>query len=276
MKIVVFGSTGMLGRYVTSYMKKQGYEVIPLTRKDYDILESSEEKMKEFLESMNITHKDKIVNCAGLIPQRQHTHFSDYAKANSYFPQHLGVFSKQGYWEGTWSTLVFHASTDCVFSGDKGKYKEHDRPDAIDIYGFTKSVGEHWTNTNIRTSIIGEELENKVSFLEFVRSNDGNTIDGYTNHFWNGITCLQWAKNIDDIIKNYKYWHGIKHIFSPKSYSKYELACLIRDVYDINVEIKPTQITPKKVDKTLATGYEIDIEIPDLKEQLQEMKEYKV
>jgi dTDP-4-dehydrorhamnose reductase len=62
---------------------------------------------------------------------------------------------------------LIHFSTDCVFSGTKGNYKETDLPDAQDIYGRSKLLGQiSYSNTlTLRTSIIGHELQTKYSLL---------------------------------------------------------------------------------------------------------------
>ena len=48
MKIFIFGSNGMLGNYVNSYLSQQ-YEVVSLTRKDYDLSTLSIDSLMEFL-----------------------------------------------------------------------------------------------------------------------------------------------------------------------------------------------------------------------------------
>ena len=97
---------------------------------------------------------------------------------------------------------VVHISTDCVFNGKKGNYNEEDDHDCLDVYGKTKSLGENPDLTIIRTSIIGEEITNKRSLVEWVKSNTSKEINGFIKHFWNGVTCLQLAKIIYKIITN--------------------------------------------------------------------------
>ena len=87
------------------------------------------------------------------------------------------------------------------FTGKKGSYNEDDLHDEINDYGTSKSLGELCDATIIRTSIIGEELRNKRSLLEWVKSNAHGEINGYDNHYWNGVTCLQLSFFIKDIIE---------------------------------------------------------------------------
>ena len=122
---------------------------------------------------------------------------------------------------------LIQVGTDCVFSGKRGEYLEDDDHDETGAYGISKSLGEPSSCTVIRTSIIGRELYNKKSFLEWVLSNDGKTINGYENHIWNGITCLEWSKLIEKIINQNDFWKGTKHFISPTQTSKYDLVKMI-------------------------------------------------
>jgi dTDP-4-dehydrorhamnose reductase len=115
---------------------------------------------------------------------------------------------------------VIHITTDCVFSGRGGRYDENSLHDCLDDYGKSKSLGENQNLTIIRTSIIGEEKTNKKSLLEWVKSQKNNLIFGYTNHFWNGVTCLEMSKFIFTLIKEQNYWKGVQHVYSPDIVSK--------------------------------------------------------
>lgn len=160
----------------------------------------------------------------------------------------------------------------CVYDGLKGGYNEYSEQDALDTYGFTKSIGEPSTATVIRTSIIGEELNNFSSLLEWVKSNKGKEIRGYINHRWNGITCLQFAKICKIIIDNDLYWPGVHHITSPYAVSKYELTKMISDVYELDITVVPFE-TDVICDRTMTTVFR-SFDIPPLKDQLIEMKEF--
>jgi len=137
-------------------------------------------------------------------------------------------------------------------------------------------LGEPEESTIIRTSIIGEELRNFSSLLEWVKLNKGKEVNGYTNHIWNGITCLQFAKVCKDVIDSGKFWRGVRHITSPEAISKFDLVRLISDVYDLNIKVIPHE-TETKCDRSLiSVRDEIVFEVPELKKQLLEMKYFKV
>jgi UDP-N-acetylglucosamine 2-epimerase len=173
---------------------------------------------------------------------------------------------------------MIHITTDCVFSGKKeninkhkkGCYNENDIHDAETVYGQSKSHGEPNDCTIIRTSIIGEENNNKLSLLEWIISQNNKTIDGFTNNLWNGVTCYQLAKIMYEIIDKELYWIGVRHIFSPNIVSKYDLCRDIIDIYGLQIKL-----TPKETDfcdRTLISNHESLFQIPTIHDQLLEQK----
>ena len=151
-------------------------------------------------------------------------------------------------------------------------YDENSKHDETSIYGVSKSLGEVGNACIIRTSIIGEELSNKKSLLEWVRNHRNGTINGYLNHYWNGVTCLTLAKIIKRIIDEGIYWKGVRHIYSPNIVSKYELCCYINQIYQLDINIIPTNL-PEKCDKTLISIYPPLFVIEDLQIQIREQME---
>lgn len=271
MKIYIFGSNGMLGNYMKTYLSTK-YEIIELTRKDYDLSKLSIETLTQLLKSKNLQKDDIVINCAGVIPQASKQRGLNtrlYFTINSLFPVILSQICDK------LEAKMIHVTTDCVFSGKDGKYNEKSLHDEINDYGMSKSLGELCKATILRTSIIGEEVNNKRSLVEWVFSNKNSTINGYKNHMWNGVTCLQLAKIIQTIIKNNNFWNGVRHIFSPRTVSKYELVSMINDTYDLQIIINPFD-AEIEIDKSISTIYETNNEfnIPDLKQQIEEMKQF--
>ena len=265
MKVFVLGYTGMLGRYVYTYFKSERYNnIIGLSRKDLDAANVT----KEQLNSISFTKDTVIINCMGIINSRKNISTLEFIQVNSVFPHLLANMCEE-----TGSKLI-HITTDCIFNGLKGGYDENSKLNVSDIYGVTKSLGESESVTVIRTSIIGEEVKNSRSLLEWVKSNKNKKVLGYTNHVWNGVTCLQFAKICKYIIDNKLFWCGVKHITSPDSITKYDLIKLISKVYNLNVKVNPV-ITDVSCDRTLSSVRDdIFIDIPDLEAQLIEMRDF--
>lgn len=285
MKVILFGSNGMLGGYIKSYFLYNNVNTIALTRNDIDIAIANHHVLEHFLKKYDIDESTVVINAAGIIPQvsaQKLIHDYDYIKVNSIFPSILSTIVEK------FNAKMIHITTDCVFSGNNddnqtiisrninGKYVETDIHDAQDMYGISKSMGENIHCTVIRTSIIGEELYNKRSLLEWVKKNNNGSINGYKNHMWNGVTCLQLAKIILHIIQNNLYWIGVRHIFSPSIVSKHELVTYINDIYDLNIDIKD-YYCDKSVDKSMSTIYnDFKYDIPLIRDQISELQNFKL
>lgn len=276
-RVFVFGSTGMLGRYMTSYLKKNTrFDVIGVTRSEIDAYSVDTDFIIKFLQGndVSISSDDVVINCMGIIPQSKNVNDTSnraYFRINSLFPNMLATACK------ITCTKYIHITTDCVFSGTSGSYTEDIIHDETNDYGVSKSLGELGIDaTVIRTSIIGEELKNKYSLLEWVKSHRNKEIKGFTNHYWNGITCLQLSKIIEKIIVNKHYWKGVRHMFSPQSVSKYEIVGMINDIYGLNNKII-SHDTETMVNKTLLSKHNhcAMMDIPDLYTQITELQQYK-
>ena len=255
MKIYLFGYSGMLG----SYIKKQFPEAICFTSKELDASTCNYKDISNILKDLK--KGDVVINAAGIIPHSKKTNFW---KVNCDFPILLGNFCRFK------EAKFIHISTDCVFSGRKGNYLETDEADSNTEYGISKYMGENAYGTIITSSIIGEELKNKYSLLEWVRSNKGNTVNGFKNHLWNGVTCWQLSKIIRDVIDKNLYWLGKRHVFSPIPITKASLVKTISDIYNLDVNVNVINDSQTK-NMTLSTMYEPLFKIPPIEEQILEM-----
>ena len=261
----------MLGRYIYSYFKNHPtIRIRVITNDMFRVAWETLDTLDTLLDTQLIDASTCVINCIGRIPQRASLETTrDYYLVNSLFPHLLGASCKRR------GAQMIQPATDCVFSGTKGLYTESDPHDEQGAYGLSKSLGEPPGCTVLRTSILGNELFNKKSMLEWVLSNNDKTINGWTNHYWNGITCLEYCKVVETIMERNLFWSGVRHIASPVPKSKYELAVLIRDTYQRSIVINPFA-TDMAVDKTLATLYPTNDEfnIPDLSVQIEELKHF--
>lgn len=265
--IIVLGKNGMLGRYIYDYMLKMygSLNVRGLTRDDIDVNDLN--NIRKILYDI-ISDKDTVINCIGVINKRSDISTKDMYIVNSIFPHILArICSEKG-------AFLIHPSTDCVFTGKKGMYHVTDTPDANDDYGLSKYIGEPNCSV-IRCSIIGEELTRKTSLLEWCISNKGKTVNGYINHYWNGMTCLEYAKLVYRIIQENDYWNGVRHFGSTYGtyytirLSKYELLTCINEVYNLGMTIVPLET--ELVDRTLWGTFVKT----DLTQQIKELAEYR-
>jgi len=262
--IIVLGYRGMLGRYIHHYLSKF-YEVRGVSRDDFDATDLA--AVRNFLEG-NVNSGDIVVNCIGVTNKFPE---SDMYTVNAIFPHILAKICMRK------DVQLFHPSTDCVFSGKRhilsviDKYSATDHKDSEDTYGLSKSIGEEIPASVIRVSIIGEEGPGRhTNLLEWVRSNTRGEIRGYTNHFWNGITCLEYAKLLHSLIDTRDFWVGVR-VYMSNTVSKYELVSLINEIYNLHIAISPFK-TPEENDKTLL-GHRVE---RTLREQIEELQQYHI
>lgn len=260
--IIIIGANGMLGNTVVKYFNSlEKYDITPLTSKEFNILTDPLESFTKILKNNTIV----VINCAGIIKPRINTLVvEDVFKINSLFPVQLGKLLN--------NIKIIHISTDCVFTGNSGPYNEKDVPDATDIYGMSKILGEEcqYNALVVRTSIIGEELNNKYSLLEWAKSETGNEVQGWTDHIWSGVTTLQLAKFISKLLTQDFFKNGLIH-YAGIPIDKYELLNIINDVYNLKLKIKKTT-SIKACNRSLIMSS--DYKIPDLQQQLQELQTF--
>jgi dTDP-4-dehydrorhamnose reductase len=178
---------------------------------------------------------DLVINCIGLIKQNPMVNDPlSSIRLNALLPHRVSLICR------TADIRMVHISTDCVFSGKKGSYVESDQSDAEDLYGRTKYLGEvTYSHTlTLRTSIIGRELAQYKSLLEWFLSQKGKTVRGYTKVIFSGVTTIYLAKLVAKLIKDHKQLTGVYHVASP-AISKHDLLCMLRDAYKLDVKIVP-------------------------------------
>lgn len=268
MKIIILGSTGMLGSAVGHYfLSKYGEEDVCLSHRNKDVGYGAN---KFYFDALTdgfdvIGECDYVINCIGVIKPFIETDTVSSIHINSVFPWELANYcEKRG-------CKLIHITTDCVFSGREGNYDENAPHDCLDIYGKSKSLGEPGNCMVLRTSIIGEEIHKKASLIEWAKSQQGKEINGLTNHYWNGVTTKQYAKICEQIISNDWFAKEPYHVFS-NTVSKYELLNLINDRFSLDLTINEFEASVA-IDRTLATHKDLNdtLNIPPIAQQLKEI-----
>jgi dTDP-4-dehydrorhamnose reductase len=262
MKIAIFGSTGMIGSAATIYLSRLEHSVIEVNRegisitgknavRKFDALTDSVDQLLSSFPSDTI-----LVNLIGVIRHKIDSHseesLSQAKKVNSDFPKLL-VQSASNL-----NLRVVQIATDCVFSGNDGAYSEDSRVDPVDIYGETKVAGEITAENllTLRVSIVGREIENHVELMDWVISQpQNNVIKGFSNHFWNGITSLHFAKILDGVLKESVNTNGTFHLIPTGAVTKLELIQMIAALsgrFDLKIV---ATLSEKSIDRTLRTNY---------------------
>lgn len=176
-----------------------------------------------------------ILNCIGITKRHpQSTNAIRCLTLNSLLPHKLAE------WGLKYGARVFQFSTDCVFDGKKGGYSEESPPSAEDLYGRTKALGDlHGENCiTLRTSFIGRELTSFTELLEWFLAQKGKTVKGYRNALYSGVTTLFLSQVVGDLIEFHPRLYGLYHLAGP-IISKFDLLCLARDAFDLDIEVVP-------------------------------------
>ena len=256
MKILIFGASGMLGHNLfETFSENKNFETFGVIRKNVsvNVFRENAKRIKSISDAREIEEitdlikevsPKVIINCIGLIKQKEDLkNIVESIQLNSLFPHLLQIASRDV------GAKLIHFSTDCVFSGKKGSYKEEDLPDSVDIYGLSKRLGEIDANgaLTLRTSIIGHEIMSDVSLLDWFL-NQEDSIKGYKKAIFSGLTTIEISKVLQQIILNNFSLSGIYHL-SANPISKYDLLKLVAKIYKKNIEI--LEDTEVKIDRSL-------------------------
>jgi dTDP-4-dehydrorhamnose reductase len=249
MRILVLGGTGMLGFQILNSCLNRGMDVHAIVRNKEAIIKrigKSVEENLHVIDDIKLTDKldsllgginpDYVINCVGIVKQ---SHLSqEYVEAitiNSLLPHQLQLIGQK------YGFRLIHISTDCVFDGKNGGYKESDLPNASDLYGRSKLLGEvgYGCGITIRTSIIGHEISDSThGLLEWLLAQT-DTVKGYRKAIFSGLTTLELTKIILDLIIPSNLASGLYQI-SSEPISKYDLLSMMAEIYDKHIEIVPS------------------------------------
>jgi dTDP-4-dehydrorhamnose reductase len=240
MRIIVLGATGMLGHELFKICLQRTVDVHGVVRNKTVLTEKIKQPVEERLHVVDdirnidavekivaAIQPDHIINCIGIV--KQSALAEDHAVSiaiNSLLPHQLEKICER------YHCGLLHISTDCVFDGVKGDYKETDLPNARDLYGKSKHLGEvgYGRGITLRTSIIGHEITaHKHGLLEWFLSQTGE-VNGFTKAIFSGLTTLELSRVVLDIVIPQNLPEGIYHVASA-AISKYDLLKKIADVY---------------------------------------------
>lgn len=248
MKVLILGAGGMLGNAVIRVMcENQQLEVFGTVRSS-NIPQTflSTETAKKIITGLDVTDHNSLVklfnkikpnvviNCIGLV--KQLTEVDDPLVAlpiNAMLPHQLANLCNLA------GARLVHISTDCVFSGAKGNYKESDTSDATDLYGKSKYIGEvnYPLAITLRTSIIGHELNTTHGLINWFLDQQCSC-KGFERAVFSGLPTVVLARVIRDVVLPKPELNGVYHV-AAKPISKYDLLSLVAKVYGKVIDIIP-------------------------------------
>lgn len=248
MRVMILGVSGMLGNAMFRVLSNNSnLSVYGTVRNDISRKFFSQKLHCRIISGVDVENQDSltkafgeiqpdvVINCVGLVKQLADANDPLMAvPINTLLPHRLAALCK-----ATGARLV-HISTDCVFSGDKGGYLESDFPDAYDLYGRSKLLGEvdYPHAITLRTSIIGRELTGQRSLVGWFLAQQG-AVQGFTGAIFSGLPTMELARVINDYVLPRPDLHGLYHV-ATKPISKYDLLKLVAKTYGKDTEVVPS------------------------------------
>jgi dTDP-4-dehydrorhamnose reductase len=252
MRVLILGGSGMLGHklWQTFAPKFDTYTTVrraPDFYAKFGIFDEarlvggvSAEEFETVKRAFEVVRPEVVINCIGIVKQ------DAAAKnpvagitVNALFPHQLAQATREI------GARLIHLSTDCVFSGAKGNYSESALPDAQDLYGRTKALGEvdeadYENCLTLRTSMIGRELEGSHGLVEWFLSQRGRTVRGFKRAVFSGFTTKALADVIGEIITQQPELRGVWH-FAAEPINKFDLLGLVKDALAVDIDIEPDE-----------------------------------
>lgn len=270
-KILILGGTGMLGHLLLRYLSKYPeYDVYASARSLSSLPKHFPQNLlarfrtdsvdahyfDSVIRALASIQPDIVINCIGIIKQLPGS--SDPLTAitvNAQLPHRISLICR------TAGARLIHISTDCVFNGKMGMYRESDQSNAEDIYGRTKYLGElsYKHCVTLRTSIIGHELKGRFGLLEWFLAQH-EKVNGFRKVIYSGFPTIEIARIIHDYILPNSGLSGIYHI-SSEPISKYDLLLSVAQQYGKKIVIEPDDdfVQDRSLDSTIfreATNYQ--------------------
>jgi dTDP-4-dehydrorhamnose reductase len=246
MKILVFGAGGMIGSAMFRVLHDKNEWQVWGTLRSCEArrfftslqqerllmvgdVEHSDQLVRAFAE----VKPDVVINCIGLT--KHHKEAEDPLLAiplNALLPHRMADLCKAV------GARLIHISTDCVFSGERGNYTESDVPDAIDIYGKSKHLGEVVNSPHaitLRTSTIGHELQSAYGLLEWFLAQQ-SACNGFSLAVFSGLPNTTLAQIVRDHVIPHAELHGLYHV-GAEPIGKYDLLKLLAKQYGKPIDI---------------------------------------
>jgi dTDP-4-dehydrorhamnose reductase len=283
MKVLILGATGMLGntalrlfngsRHCETWGTARAASVCQLFEpgvRERVVCGVDIEDIDGVTRVLLQVRPEVVINCVGLV--KQHTLANDFAAAiriNALLPHRLAKLCQLA------EARLIHISTDCVFAGTRGTYREFDSADAQDLYGRSKLLGEvDYPNAlTLRTSIIGHELASGYGLIGWFLAQSG-PIRGFTRAIFSGLPAVELSRVIRDYVLPRVELHGLYHV-SAAPISKYELLRLVAQVYGKAIEIVPADepVIDRSLDSSRFRGL-VGYDPPEWPDLVRSMREF--
>ena len=256
MKVLILGGDGMLGHELFFQLRQRHETRVTLRQSlaaysGYGLFEREnafdgiDVRVAGSVERVLRDYKPQaVVNAVGIVKQRPESEEALISiEVNSLLPHRLALACKNI------GAQLVHLSTDCVFSGKRGAYRETDVPDPLDVYGRSKLLGEVAGDgaITLRTSMIGRGLTRKEGLIDWFLAQRA-PIQGYRNAIFSGLTTRELGRVISTVIEKHPKAAGLYHV-SAQPISKFDLLTKFRARLGSGPEIVP--VDEPRIDRSL-------------------------
>ena len=246
-RLLVLGASGMLGNAVFRWFASDPAFMVYGSVRSLGVVRNLQGKVgnAQFIPGVDVesldsltrlfaqVQPDVVINCVGIVKQLSEAEDPLVAiPINALLPHRLARLA------AVRGARLVHLSTDCVFSGKKGDYRESDIPDAYDIYGRSKLLGEvDYPNAiTLRTSIIGHELSGARSLINWFLQQE-TPVKGYKNAVFSGLPTVEIARIIKEFVIPNPRLHGLYHL-SAEPINKFDLLNIVAKIYEKEIDIQ--------------------------------------
>jgi dTDP-4-dehydrorhamnose reductase len=246
-KVLILGGDGMLGHELHRELRDHHETRVTQRSKSSEphVFAGVEVRGSSRIEEVIAQFKPAaVVNCIGIVKQRPEAEEAITSiEVNALLPHRLAIACRAA------GARLVQLSTDCVFSGEKGNYREEDRPDPVDVYGRSKLLGEVTGEgaLTLRTSMIGRGLYRKTSLVDWFLAQKGK-VQGYRKAIFSGLTTRELSRVIRMIVEKHPQASGLYHL-SAAPINKYELLMKLRERLGNGIDIVP--VDEPRIDRSL-------------------------
>ncbi len=243
-RLLVTGASGMLGANLALLAQKRGYEVLGWTKSRPLVDATFATRAVDFCDQQALAgafeaaEPDALINCAAQANVDAAEKHPEHAfRVNAEAAGELAQMARVA------SVPMVQVSTDAVFDGTKGNYKETDTPNPLNTYAKSKLAGEQavaqaYTGAAIaRVVFYGWSLTGERSLAEFFYNNltAGKPVNGFTDMFFSPLYVKHLAEALLEMLQ--KRLSGIYHVYAPESLSKYDFGVRLAQEFGLDASL---------------------------------------
>jgi len=244
MRLLVTGATGLLGINLSLVAVGQGHQVTGLSHSrnlvnvPFELLKADLESPESAIHLIEGAKPEAVIHCAAMADLN--TAQNDPERAYQINCTAAGELAAAA---SRWGIPFVHVSTDAVFDGITGGYREDDPVNPLSVYGQTKLAGEelvtqmHPDAIIARVVFFGWSVSGDRSLSEFFYNNlrKEKHIQGFTDAFFSPLYVEDLAETLSEMLV--AGLSGLYHVVSPEHMSKHDFGVHIAQRFGYDPEL---------------------------------------